>query len=150
MSYQRSIVNQFITINDRLYNCFTLIRWVDDVVLDDWVEHDVGMDLKNWILEYVYGGAMPGFRRFMVGGYPSLFLDALERISERWWHIENGRDTESMSDNDSMGTLSSNSVHEIFATAHFVRDLLTDDVGSWTETDIDGLPEAEVVELVEF
>lgn len=148
--YANNIKNEFIVINDRLYNCFTMIRMIADVAMDGWLNEETGQELKNWVLEYVFGGAMPGFTRFdEVGGESRTFLSALEAIALHWWSLQDEDEHISDGDDISIDTLSSNSVNEVFATAHYVHDAMYCDTTAWSDHDIDGFPIAEGIELVE-
>ena len=143
--------NEWITTPNGTYNCWTIIRQSADLVDAGLFGYNEAGHVRYWMNAYMENGPMPGFTRFLgPRGDFVTFLECIQDINDVWFERQNDEETIDDVDDDEMSTfvLNDEEVAEIFATAHWVRDLLNDETGSWTQEDIDELPEATVLEVV--
>lgn len=149
-----SAINEWLTINSRVYNAFALKHIIWSLEQDDWLTNYDATQYLFWLDNFIHNGPMPGCTRFGVpGDHESrvLFLEALEWCWGFYWHDRDARpldeedDSEMIEDEDNQ--LSDDEAYEIFTVARWVRDIFQEDVG---EFEFDDLPVAEVLEVVNY
>lgn len=151
-----SAINEWLTINSRVYNAFALKHIIFSLEEDGWLARWDASQYLFWLDNFIHNGPMPGCTRFAVPGDDDdtyLFLEGLQWCWDFYWHDRDIRgpdeedDGEEIEEDDMMDDLPYDEAANILAVARWVRDIFQEDI---VDFDVDELPVAEVLEIVDF